>query len=331
MFGMKRNNFNGFAIALAWPETYCKQAGAWYDPFMKRMGFNQIGYYKAGHAAVVLVQNNTGKCHYFDFGRYHAPFAHGRVRSAKTDPELKVWKTARIVEDEIINLQDILGELAERKACHGSGDLHASSCSINFDAAYEKAVILQDRGPLAYGPFVFNGTNCSRFVRTILLAGRPGLSTRTKLKFPYTLTPAPITNVRALNYPRVIAVNADKNIPTCFNFNEVLPEPERPESLPSAARWLAGEGAGSWFDVKRALDCFVVSRYAEDGSLEFTSFYQLINKEKFEVREDFQVTYLSHHQKIRIIQAGKMIEFNPLKRTFHRSTATGLSNDMVQQ
>ncbi|CAN5331515.1 hypothetical protein BH23BAC2_BH23BAC2_00370 [soil metagenome] len=304
--------FSGFAIALSWPETYCKQAGAWYDTLMQRLGFNHQGYYKAGHAAVVLVQSRTGKCHYFDFGRYHAPFANGRVRSADTDPELKVLTTALIHEDKITNIEDILSEHAKRKACHGSGDLHASICRINFETSWEKALSLQNKSPLPYGPFVLNGTNCSRFVQTILLAGKPNLAMRIKLKFLYTLTPAPITNVKALRHSKVIPVYADKNFYCAIRFNDVLPEPPRPEYLPRTAQWLAGEGAGSWFYFKKELDKFMISRYADDGSLEFKTTYQLLNKEAFNLKKDFKTTYLSHHQQIRVIQAGKMFEFTPL-------------------
>ena len=53
---------DGFAIALAWPETLCKQAGAWYDYLLYYAGINRKGYYKVGHAAVVLVDDETQSC-----------------------------------------------------------------------------------------------------------------------------------------------------------------------------------------------------------------------------------------------------------------------------
>ena len=42
-------------------------------------------YYKVGHSAIVLINPNQLKCHYFDFGRYHAPKNYGRVRDEITD------------------------------------------------------------------------------------------------------------------------------------------------------------------------------------------------------------------------------------------------------
>ena len=37
---------NGFAIAIAWPETLCKQASAWYDALLHHLSINKEGYYK---------------------------------------------------------------------------------------------------------------------------------------------------------------------------------------------------------------------------------------------------------------------------------------------
>lgn len=193
---------NGFAIAIAWPETLCKQPGSWYDAPMQWIGVNKDNYYKVGHAAVVLI-NASGKCHYFDFGRYHAPFQYGRVRDAETDHDLEIKTQAVVREDEVVNFSEILSELYFNSSCHGSGTLHASYCKINFGKAHNKAKMMQ-RAPIPYGPFKVNGTNCSRFVNTVILAGKPGLLYRFLLNYPKTLSPTPIGNVMALsNYQRV--------------------------------------------------------------------------------------------------------------------------------
>ena len=60
---MNIKKYSGFAIALAWPETFCKQAGAWYDFFMEKIGISLNNHYKVGHAAVVLVDGQSGKFH----------------------------------------------------------------------------------------------------------------------------------------------------------------------------------------------------------------------------------------------------------------------------
>lgn len=78
---------HGFAIAIAWPETFCKQAGSWYDPLFALIGISHNHYYRVGHAAVVLVNGYNGSLYYYDFGRYHSPLGHGRVRSESIEDE----------------------------------------------------------------------------------------------------------------------------------------------------------------------------------------------------------------------------------------------------
>ncbi|MGE0560358.1 MAG: DUF6695 family protein [Flavobacteriales bacterium] len=194
-----KTDHNGIAIALAWPETLCKQAGAWYDPIMRITGFSKNYYYKIGHAAVVLIENSSGNCFYFDFGRYHAPFGHGRVRDAETDHDLAIQTKAKISNNrKIENYTELLIELQNNPSCHGSGPLHASYCNINFESAYQRAKQLQENSPHKYGPFVWNGTNCSRFVRTTILGGKSTRFHHLRIKIPLTISPSPIGNVKSL-------------------------------------------------------------------------------------------------------------------------------------
>lgn len=213
---------NGIAIALAWPETLCKQAGAWYDTPLKWLGINKSNYYKIGHAAVVLINKKSGDCHYFDFGRYHAPYQHGRVRSAFTDHDLEIKSKAIISNDgELNNYNEILLELFNNESCHGSGRLHASYCTVNFNSAYAKANKMQLSSPIPYGPFLPNGTNCSRFVNTVILAGKPKWYFSLALAYPKTLSPTPIGNVKVLqNYCR-IGLNQQATDALGLRFNNV--------------------------------------------------------------------------------------------------------------
>ena len=193
-----KNKRTGFAIALAWPETLCKQPGSWYDLPLKWLGLNKNHYYKIGHAAVVLINENW-KCHYFDFGRYHAPFQHGRVRDAETDHDLDIKTKAIIKDGRIVNYSDILLERYSNPSCHGTGELHASYCKVNFNKAFTRAKQMQEQSPIQYGPFKINGTNCSRFVNTVILAGKPGFLHWLLLSYPKTFSPTPFGNVTALN------------------------------------------------------------------------------------------------------------------------------------
>ncbi len=148
----------GFAIALAWPQTYCKEPGVWYDTVTRWLGINKNNYYRAGHAALVLIERDGEKCHYFDFGRYHAPFQHGRVRSVETDHDLEMKTTPQIASDgkTILNFRAIINELQQNPACHGEGKLYASYGIIDFMASYNKALKMQKAGPIPYGPFIPN-------------------------------------------------------------------------------------------------------------------------------------------------------------------------------
>jgi len=198
---------NGIAIALAWPETLCKQAGSWYDVPLKWIGVNKSNYYKVGHAAVVLIKKETGECHYFDFGRYHTPHGHGRVRSAITDHDLQMKSIAQVKNSkEISNYTEILLELFGNESCHGSGTLHASYCEIEFEKAFDQAHYMQESSPIKYGPFLLNGTNCSRFVNSVIVAGNPVWYYKLVLTYPKTLSPTPIGNVKTLDYNTEIGV-----------------------------------------------------------------------------------------------------------------------------
>lgn len=192
----------GFAIALAWPETYCKQPGAWYDSIMNAIGISKNHYYKVGHAALVLVNNSSKECLYFDFGRYHSPFGHGRVRDLQTDHELIIQTKALLdSKNHLLNISEIIQELFHNEACHGSGKIYAATVPINFEKAYKKAKKLQEQSPINYGPFVWKGTNCSRFVRTIILHGATDFKRKIKLLLTLTITPTPMFNVTALKSP----------------------------------------------------------------------------------------------------------------------------------
>jgi len=215
--------YTGFAISLAWPQTWCKQSGSWYDSTMKLFGFNKNNFYKVGHAAVILIEASTGKCLYFDFGRYHAPYGYGRVRDSETDHDLLINSRAVLHDDDfrLANFEEILIELANNEACHGIGELHASYTNINFEKAYQFVKQMQNNSPWKYGPFILNGTNCSRFVRTVVLSGNPPITDRLKIYFPLTLSPTPVGNVKSLKNKVVIKNRQASNNQDIFSCNVI--------------------------------------------------------------------------------------------------------------
>ncbi len=307
----------GFAIALAWPETYCKQAGSWYEFITGALGINRNNYYKAGHAALVLVDGLNKTCHYFDFGRYHSPFQHGRVRSALTDHDLALTTIPQISPDgkTLENYYDILNELQNNPACHGQGKLHASYSKIDFRNAFAKASHMQQISPIPYGPFRYKGSNCSRFVNTSLLAGNPGWLKTLRLKYLVPLTPMPLNNVNSFKNKVVI----EKQLKT-GNFcplkktdnnllKSTLPQPARHESIPQNAQWLSGEGAGSWFVFKPFESALLVTRYSPEGVIECGGFYKNTNNDVLNPGLNYQITYPSNCNVISLLNKGKIYSF----------------------
>lgn len=188
----------GFIIALAWPETLCKKAGAWYDGLMHVTGISKQNYYQVGHAAVIIINATNGNCYYFDFGRYHAPAGHGRVRDVWTDHDLKINTKALISDSGIENMKEILGEIQSNNSCHGDGQVYASYSTCDFKSVYSEAKKMQEKVFIPYGPFVWNGTNCSRFVNTLVQISHISIHQKLKIRLPWLLSPSPIGIVKGL-------------------------------------------------------------------------------------------------------------------------------------
>jgi len=311
----------GFAIAIAWPETYCKQPGAWYDPITLMLGVNQNNYYKVGHAALVLIDSKNLKAHYFDFGRYHAPYQHGRVRSAETDHDLEIKTIPELTKDGLLleNFWNILYELQSNPACHGEGQLYASYCPINFEKAYAKAHHLQEISPIPYGPFRYKGSNCSRFVNSSILAGKPAFKYHFGLKYLVPLTPTPLSNVNSLDNRLVLPkiLNGKPFCPIKKLDRQIListlPQPERHPSIPEDAQWLSGEGAGSWFSVKPEGNLLLVTRYSPQGVVECKGLYE--NRKASEILKDAESYSIAYPSNCRTVS----IKVNNLELRFERA------------
>mgnify|MGYP006283402147 CR=1 FL=1 len=188
------------AIALAWPETYCKQPSSWYDKPAGWLGIADNNYYQVGHAAIILIEPGTNECLYFDFGRYHAPFGRGRVRDKYTDHELMIKTEAKVLGSKLLNLDEILAEIQGKEECHGDGKVHAGTAIIDFEKAYDKAKEMQNKGTITYGPFTPVGTNCSRFVRRVLYSSVVSNSIKVRLRITRSLSPTPLGIVKKLKH-----------------------------------------------------------------------------------------------------------------------------------
>lgn len=299
---------DGFAIALAWPETFCKQAGAWYDPLMHFFAVTKNNYYQVGHSAVVLI-DKMGKCYYYDFGRYHTPFGFGRVRSKETDSEL-VLKTVLVInEGKIKDNSALISELLQKKECHGDGKLWVSCAEIVFSKAKAEAEKMQTKSPLSYGPFTYTGTNCSRFVRRVILAGCPKLAEVLKLRTQYTLTASPKLNITSLpNHAVYNSLRKASDIPVKSDLLNVLKAPEKSPHV--SAKWFAGEGAGSWFLVEYlSEDKYRIKKYSPHLELESESMMACREAADFKSDLPFQLVYPCNSKTVNIRQNQELFLF----------------------
>ena len=186
-------------ITLAWPETKVVSEGKWYDYPMTWLGFIRNGYYSAGHAAFLTIDHQNGLVQYYDFGRYQTPMQHGRVRNIETDPELKICTKAKVEDEKVLNIHEILNEVSNIKSTHGDGRIEAS-IYYGIDLTILKQFIAnwQERDFIPYGPFKIGGTNCSRFVSVSFRKCVPSILLWIKLYLPYTFSSTPMSNVRLI-------------------------------------------------------------------------------------------------------------------------------------
>lgn len=305
-------------VALAWPDTKVIHEGKWYDVPMRWLGVLKNNYYSAGHAAFLLINHNNNDVHYFDFGRYQTPLKFGRVRSAATDPDIEVKIKAQIEKGELLNIEELLLERFFNKACHGEGRLTASIVKdINFDNAYNKATNMQNLDAICYGPFTYNGSNCSRFVTQVVLASCNNYITKLMIRVPYTVTATPRSNTKILNdlsyYYEVIngeiqkrkskfyffkkwfngqvSNKLDANIQLGNNKNlntntkrlssgliGTMVAPDLPLCIPRNSKWVSGQGLGSWFNIETIGDNkYRITRYTPQGTIDCKRIFELID------------------------------------------------------
>lgn len=313
------SDFNGIAIAIAWPKFNGKQPGSWYDMPMRWIGHNKDYQYKVGHASLILVDTVSGNCSYFDCGRYHAPYQHGRIRDVATDANLEIHTKAKFIDNKITNIRELLNEIQNNKTTFGMGPLYASYCPINIDSCISKIKNLQSKNTIPFGPFVINGINCCRFVRNGILAGAPALQYRFKLHYLWLFKPMPITIVNFLSDKIIIPENSEtdnpekkqhhSNIYTKENVRHTLRAPAKPENIPTDSQWLGGEVVGGWFWMKQINQGYLINRYSSEGILECTGKFRLVSIGFFNSRRPYSFSHLSHCSKVTILQDNELFEF----------------------
>ena len=317
----------GKIIVLAFPDTFVTHSNEWICKFLPLVGLGTKEYIKAGHAALVLVENETAKLQYFDFGRYATPDGFGRVRGAVTDAELEVPFPASFTTDgSLSNLNEILVWLdAHPNKTHGEGRLLASVCDfIDFDKAQNFIQNLHERGSVPYGAFEKGGSNCARFVTDTIITATSEQKIIKALNFNKKFTPSTVGNVEkaALSNDvyQVVAGNVQLFKGTAFKENlrnyfsrkkvdELILELNHASVIPATAQKLSGIGSNAWFELtsedRLPLHHLRVRRYNDLGKIDFDGVFV---SEIFDTNQSFQFTYDSHCDFCHVYQASKKIK-----------------------
>lgn len=92
--------------------------------------------------------------------------------------------------------------------------------------------------------------------------------------------------------------------------SKTLAVPKQPKKLSDSIQWLAGEGAGSWFEITLDEKYYCIKRYSDLGVLECTNLFKA--SKDFDLHTNYKITYPSHCARVTVIQNLTKIVFNSL-------------------
>ena len=330
-------NNTGFIIVLAYPETIVRLADEWYSSLLRYIGIGTKNYIRAGHAALVLIDKDTGILDYFDFGRYITSQSTGRVRGKDTDNELDFNIKATIEDGEIKNLDEIIKFLATNpELIHGEGKLIASVCNaIDYKKAKAYIINMQRKQFIRYGAFIKNATNCSRFVTTTLIASVTNSKIKNKLLKSIRFTPSTISNVILANTGNCIYQVTEKGEITeftssirkvnlkCFfdrlkTYQPNLIGNQHPievDGVHEKAQWLSGVGSGAWFELHKTdkETEFYYRKIAPCGNINVNDVF-VVNNSSFNYHKNFNFVHYSNCKFFHIKQNDIIFRFERKKR-----------------
>lgn len=312
---MSKND--AFILALAYPDTIVRISDERIVSYLKYINVGCENYVRAGHAALVLIDKETGDLDYYDFGRYTCPLGYGRVRGKITDNELDFPLKAKIEDGRIINLNEILNFLATNPdLTHGEGKLVGSVCdAVNYKKAKDYITKLQNGNPVRYGAFIKKASNCSRFVTDTLIASINDNEKKKRLIKSKRFTPSTISNVVIANTELMVHEVSESGYITeftatlkaenrrCFldkleDFEPNLVgnlEPKPVKEMAQHAQWLEGIGAGAWFeiyDINRKPE-FRFRRISPYGNIDCDGIYE-IDSDGFDINSSYQFVHYSN-------------------------------------
>ncbi len=330
-------NSTGIILTLAYPDTIVMVSEEWFSPYLRFLGVGKKYYLRAGHAALVLIDKETGILEYHDFGRYITSEPNGRVRGRDTDNELAFPIKAEIKNNRIINLNAILEFLGTHpKLTHGDGKLVASVCNaIDYKKARTHITKMQKQGFIYYAAFKKEACNCARFVTDSLIASVTDLAIKKKLENSKWFTPSTVGNVLLANTENhtfevsetgVISEfkgsQKSENI-RCFldrlkdhkpSFVGTL-EPRPVESLHKKAQWLSGIAAGAWFELyetENKLE-YRFRRISPYGNVDCDTVF-MVEDISFNYDEPFEFVHYSNCKFFHVKQGEQIFRFERAKK-----------------
>lgn len=326
-------NNTGIILTLAYPETIVMVADEWYSPLMRFVGIGKKNYVRAGHAALVLINKETGILEYHDFGRYITPEPNGRVRGKSTDHELDFPLKAKLSQDKIENLNEILKFLATHpKLTHGEGKLIASVCDkVNYKSAREHITMMQERHFIRYAAFIKDACNCARFVTGALIASVTDFRIKKNLIRSTHFTPSTIGNVTIADTCNMVyEVTEDAEISEFKstvskenrrmfldrllhhepNFVGTL-KPKPVSFVKEHAQWLSGIAAGAWFELHNTdnNEEYRFRRISPSGNIDVEGIYQ-VNQKTFDFNKHYEFIHYSNCNFFHIMQNDVVYRFD---------------------
>ena len=175
----------GKAIIIAFPEKSAviptnQHSLSWIE---RKFGDGDGEVNDAGHAGIVIIDEETGLSRYFDFGRYDRSDLSGKrgenqgsVRSSKNFSQLKIpnWDFS---VDDVQNVNNILKSLKSSKLFTGYGTIMGTLIEdLDYNAMLTYATTIENQGYHSFGGYssstnVNNATYCAKFVRGVAGAG----------------------------------------------------------------------------------------------------------------------------------------------------------------
>jgi hypothetical protein len=323
----------GIILTLAYPDTIVMVSEEWFSPFLRYIGVGKKNYLRAGHAALVLINKETGVLEYHDFGRYITPEPTGRVRGSDTDNELHFPVKAEIKNNSIQNLDTLLSFLATHpKLTHGEGKLIASVCNaVNYNKARAHITAMQKKHFIRYAAFIKEACNCARFVTDTLIASVTNRSIKKNLEKSKWFTPSTVGNVLLADTEKYVYEVSEKGKISQFTGSQKTEnlrcfldklkdhkpsfigtlEPKPVDDLHESAQWLSGIAAGAWYELHKTsheLE-YRYRRISPYGHIDVDAVFR-VEGNNFEYHLEFEIVHYSNCKFFHVKQDGQVFRFD---------------------